>query len=212
MRARWSAAVLAVGLLSACGGDTSLNSPTPSPTPLSLAAVVFVLKPAQIPPPLTRTVNTALNPQLLADQRSDPGIINRLGADGFQSGARAIYSVSQAQATGNFSNISCDALLFSDAHGATAFYADEAARIGAKPANGTLTALTVPTSDTDQLVAYDSVLNPTQAGDVASRAYIVLSRRGTVVSEIFASATSTSVAPGAFTPLVSAEESLLASA
>lgn len=199
-------------LLTGCADDAGTQTPSPVTTPSlpAQAVIIYVLTPAMVPG-YTRTSDLTLNAAALADQKADSALPARLAADGFVHGARASYAPPPSVATPAFTAINSDALLFTDAKGAQAYYAEEAGRINTAPTGGTLDSLGgLPQNHVDALLAFASS-QPPQGGDEVDRAFIVLMRTGRVVTEIFArGASAAATTASAFQPLVTAEEGLLA--
>lgn len=199
-------------LLSACADDSGAPLPTPlmTPTPPSQAVIIYVLSPSQVPG-YTRTSDATLNPGAMADQKNDPSLAARLTADGFIHAADAAYAPPPNTSNPTFIDINSEAVLFGDAAGATAYYAEEANRITSLPTGGTLDSLGgLPYQHVDDLVAYASSQPPTASLPV-DRAFIALMRTGRVVTEIYAAGTSAAATTAtAFLPLVTATQQLLA--
>lgn len=203
--------VLAMAV-SACADDSGAPLPTPltTPTPPALSVIVYVLVPRQVHG-LTRTSEGTLNAGAVADEKNDQGLAARLTAEGFIHGAEAAYSAPPAAIDPTFTAVTSDALMFTDATGARAYYSEEANRINSIPSGGTLTAMSgVPRQHVDTMIAYASS-QPPPKGDEVDRAFIVLMRTGRLVTEIFArGASSANTTAAAFLPLVTAEQQLLA--
>ncbi len=208
-------ALLIAGLgtaLSACADDSGAGLPTPlmTPTPPAQSVIIYVLSPAQVPG-YTRTHNATLNAGAVADEKNDQALSGRLTAEGFVHGATAVFAPPPNTSDATFTVINSDALMFTDAAGATAFYTEEANRINSVPNGGTLDALGgLPRQHVDTLVGYASSQAP-QGADRVDRAFIVLMRTGRVVAEIYARGASPDKTNAtAFLPLVAAEQQLLA--
>lgn len=199
-------------LLSACADDSGAPVPTPLMTPTAPAqsVIIYVLTPSQVPG-YTRTTDSTLNSGAVADEKSDPGLAARLDSYGFIHGATSAYAPPPSVADPVFTDINSDALLFGSAAGATSYYNEEANRINTAPSKGTLDFLGgLPSQHVDTMVAYASS-QPPQGGEQVDRAFIALMRTGRVVTEIFARGVSAArTVAGAFLPLVTAEQRLLA--
>jgi hypothetical protein len=204
--------VVLAAILAGCGEDAGgvFATPVPTPSPPQQAVIIYVLIPSQVPG-FKRTSEFTVNAKTLADQKGDQGLTYRLGTYGFVHGARANYAPPPATNALAFSAISSEALMFNDAAGATKYFAEEAKRVNQPPPGGTVDPLAgLPRQHIDDMVAY-SATQPPQGGDAIDRAFIVLIRTGRVVAEIFArGASPTATTVDAFTPLVSAEQTLLA--
>jgi hypothetical protein len=204
--------VALAAFLTACADDSGAPVPTPlmTPTPPAQAVIIYVLNPSQVPG-YTRTTDATMNSGAVADEKNDPSLAARLDSDGFVHGATSAYAPPPNVAGTAFTDINSDALLFSSAAGATAYYNEEANLVDTAPVGGTLDFLGgLPHQHVDSMVSYASSQPPTN-GDQVDRAFIALMRRGSVVTELFArGASTTATIASAFLPLVTAEQQLLA--
>lgn len=209
---RFLLALAAALLLAACADDAGVPTLTPPPTPSlpAQAVVIFVLKPSQVPG-YARTADQTLNAGAVADTKNDPTLAARLIKDGFVHGATDSFAPPPNTISAAFGLITSTALLFNDAAGATLYYDEEAGRIDAAPPGGTVAPLGgLPSAHVDTMLALTSE-QAARTDTPVDRAFIALMRTGRVVTELFANGTSAAnTTAGAFLPLVTAQQTLLA--
>jgi hypothetical protein len=197
----------AVAVIAGCGGSGATSTPAPTPTP----ATVLLISPAQLAA-YTRTHQDPVTAEQLAGDAGDPAKADIIRSQGLLDGARATYQP-RPDADHAFEQVISEALVFRDAGGATAFYADEQQRRARSPeGGGTVTPITGLTpAGVDQLTGFDARVAPQVAGGPSLEAFLFLMRRGAVVGELLGSGPSTTATMAAITPLLVAQEAAVAS-
>jgi hypothetical protein len=204
-------AVALGGVLAGCSGDNppSPYPQTPNPTPPTLAPQTMVLRPNQLKG-YVRTDDSTVDAGILADQESDPSLVDTLKAQGLQVGARATFAdPNQGGPATPFATVISQVLFFHDAIGAASFFTDEQTRRNKAPDGGTLAPLALSQGSADAIVGIAATVPAQTAGDPPSRALFALIRHGRFIAELLGGGPATTATDAQFAALVTLQEQQL---